>query len=533
MALIYNPLLKIGLDDTGSGTSGGGMSIGGTVTSGTAGSVLFVGTGPVLAQDNSNFFWDDTNNRLGLGTSSPSYLLHLRGSGVRTYIQDTSTSYAMLVAGNSSNNSYFVTEIAAGGGVFTGSGAYSTVVGNSGNYSLHFATQGSLRATILGSGIMGVGMTTPSALLFQVGTASSDSATAPTTVSTSYYIKVGGQEYTASSYRLIGFGYSNDSTRLDTPAYIGSYESGSTGGTSADLVFGTRSVTTATPATERMRILDTGEVGIGTTAPDRQLEINNSSGNCLRLTYNDADGSATNYIDLLVTSGGDLTINPSGGDVTVVRNSTSPVILGVSNTTAGTGSYSQLTVITDACVGNMYAFSSTYTTSGAFMADSVCIQATSATSAGLNIASDHTTTGVIRFYTGGHADADLACTIGINGTFTITGAVAPALGVTQRVVTTTDDATAVIDVTLTDVYELSAVANNTTFSTTGTPADGQKMTIRFKDAGTSKTITWNAIFAAIGVSLPTSTTPSKWHYVGCMYNSAASKFHVLSASVES
>jgi hypothetical protein len=49
-----------------------GMSIGGSITSATAGSVLFAGTSGVLAQDNANFFWDDTNNRLGIGTNTPS-----------------------------------------------------------------------------------------------------------------------------------------------------------------------------------------------------------------------------------------------------------------------------------------------------------------------------------------------------------------------------------------------------------------------------------------------------------------------------
>lgn len=55
----------------------GGMSIGGTVTSGTTGSVLFVGASSVLAQDNANFFWNDTTNRLSLGAgSSPDAVLH-------------------------------------------------------------------------------------------------------------------------------------------------------------------------------------------------------------------------------------------------------------------------------------------------------------------------------------------------------------------------------------------------------------------------------------------------------------------------
>lgn len=62
------------------GTISGGMEIGGSITSATQGSVLFAGASGVLAQDNSNFFWDDTNNRLGLGTSTPSAILHSVGS---------------------------------------------------------------------------------------------------------------------------------------------------------------------------------------------------------------------------------------------------------------------------------------------------------------------------------------------------------------------------------------------------------------------------------------------------------------------
>jgi len=43
----------------------------------TAGSVLFAGTLGYPAQDNANFFWDDTNNRLGIGTASPQAALHV------------------------------------------------------------------------------------------------------------------------------------------------------------------------------------------------------------------------------------------------------------------------------------------------------------------------------------------------------------------------------------------------------------------------------------------------------------------------
>jgi hypothetical protein len=52
-------------------SGGGGMAIGGSITSATAGSVLFAGTSGVLQQDNTNLFWDDTNNNLGIGTNTP------------------------------------------------------------------------------------------------------------------------------------------------------------------------------------------------------------------------------------------------------------------------------------------------------------------------------------------------------------------------------------------------------------------------------------------------------------------------------
>ena len=55
--------------------------IGGTVHGGTSGSVLFVDQSQDLAQDNGNLHWDDSNNRLGLGTSSPLKRLQVEGDG--------------------------------------------------------------------------------------------------------------------------------------------------------------------------------------------------------------------------------------------------------------------------------------------------------------------------------------------------------------------------------------------------------------------------------------------------------------------
>lgn len=69
----------------------------------------------------------------------------------------------------------------------------------------------------------------------------------------------------------------------------------------------------------RMTITATG-IGVATTAPDKALEINSPTGACMRHTYNDSDGSAANYVDYAVSSSGDLTITPSGGDADVAGN---------------------------------------------------------------------------------------------------------------------------------------------------------------------------------------------------------------------
>lgn len=47
----------------------------------TSGSVLF-SNGSTIAQDNSNLFFDDTNNRLGIGTASPGAKLHVTGGDI-------------------------------------------------------------------------------------------------------------------------------------------------------------------------------------------------------------------------------------------------------------------------------------------------------------------------------------------------------------------------------------------------------------------------------------------------------------------
>ncbi|MFZ9263872.1 MAG: hypothetical protein ACO222_01765 [Polynucleobacter sp.] len=80
-------------------TSGGS----GTTTAFTAGSVPFAGASGVYSQDNANFYWDDTNNRLGIGTATPVGPLDITNSGTQQYLSNgtatgtaTGTVYSTL-----------------------------------------------------------------------------------------------------------------------------------------------------------------------------------------------------------------------------------------------------------------------------------------------------------------------------------------------------------------------------------------------------------------------------------------------------
>lgn len=84
-----------------------------------------------------------------------------------------------------------------------------------------------------------------------------------------------------------------------------------------------------------------------------------------------------------------------------------------------------------------------------------------------------------------------------------------------------------------DQYAYTALAANLTINApTGTPVDGNKLIFRILDNGTSRTLTWNATYTAIGVTLPTATTISKTTYVGCIYNAANTRWDVIAVTTQ-
>lgn len=108
--------------------------------------------------------------------------------------------------------------------------------------------------------------------------------------------------------------------------------------------------------------------------------------------------------------------------------------------------------------------------------------------------------------------------------------------VTPRVDTIASSATITPTSDANDQYSVTTLATPATFAApSGTPTNGQKLIIRYKDDGTARALTWtttSGAYRAIGVVLPTTTVPNKTTYVGCIYNSAATYWDVVAVNTE-
>ena len=105
-------------------------------------------------------------------------------------------------------------------------------------------------------------------------------------------------------------------------------------------------------------------------------------------------------------------------------------------------------------------------------------------------------------------------------------------GVIQpRVTSIASSATPTPNADTTDLYIITALAVGATFGApTGTPVQGQKLTIRIEDNGGAQSLAYNAIYRAFGVALPTTTTAGKTLYLGCIYNSTDSAWDVVAVT---
>lgn len=130
------------------GTTGQAAISGGTGASTwfapTAGSVLFAGASGILAQNNAQFFWDNSANFLGIGLAAPATKLHIDGgTGTMTQFSITNGS----TSGQTSTDGLSI-------GIDATANAY---INDRENTNLAFSTNGSQRVRLTSAGSVVIG----------------------------------------------------------------------------------------------------------------------------------------------------------------------------------------------------------------------------------------------------------------------------------------------------------------------------------------------------------------------------------------
>lgn len=162
----------------------------------------------------------------------------------------------------------------------------------------------------------------------------------------------------------------------------------------------------------------------------------------------------------------------------------------------------------------------------------------------ITIASGSILTTAANFTTSGANALTLTTTEVTNVTLPTTGTLSAIAGtetltnkrINPRVISaanyTTDTGTS-LDVSTCDLFIITAQAGNLLFNNpSGTPLNGQRLTIRIKDNGTLRTLTWGSEYRAMGVGIPGATVAGKIMYIGLIFDDDANKWDIVSVSNE-
>ncbi|MBI3887625.1 hypothetical protein HY310_00980, partial [Candidatus Microgenomates bacterium] len=178
---------------TGLGVFNGGLQTNNlNITGLTQGGTLFAGNNGLITQNTANYYWDNTNKKLGIGTSNPQYKLDIfGGSPIAAFgrIQATNDSGMEILFNGGSAGTTTKGEIGYGK---SGSGADTIFTGETANSfnvkasigALHLGAGGDqIIETLTTGGNVGIGATTVNAKFYVNGGAAIGSGyniTAPT-----------------------------------------------------------------------------------------------------------------------------------------------------------------------------------------------------------------------------------------------------------------------------------------------------------------------------------------------------------------
>ena len=146
------------LDTTATSSFSGYLSTTAFANTGmTSGSIPFFGAGGFMQQSNANLFWDATNNRLGIGTTTPSKLLSVQGDAIVS---------GTLSVGNLIATSSTITFSGLGKDmILTTDSSGNLLSSSTPTAAAYLATSTTATSTFRGGlyvGSLGVGTTTPS-----------------------------------------------------------------------------------------------------------------------------------------------------------------------------------------------------------------------------------------------------------------------------------------------------------------------------------------------------------------------------------
>ena len=214
------------------------------------------------------------------------------------------------------------------------------------------------------------------------------------------------------------------------------------------------------------------------------------------------------------------TPSSSSGTVTSVAQSFTGGLISVAGSPITSSGTLALTVAGTSGGIPYFSSASTWATSAALTANALVI------GGGAGAAPSTTTTGTgVLTALGNNANAALGFITG-SGTATLSNK-----RIDPRNVVATSASSVTPDVSAGDIYAFTALAATLTINAPiGTPTDGDKLMFRILDNGTSQTLSWNATYTAIGVTLPTSTTANKTTYVGCIYNANNTRWDVIAVT---
>ncbi|MDX2196999.1 MAG: hypothetical protein NW207_11320 [Cytophagales bacterium] len=231
--------------------------------SGTNGAVNFWTGTSTQSADASNFFWDNTNKRLGIGTNVPQRQFHLSATALPSIIWDeTGQAADERIWGMNANNGIFYG--------FASNDAYSATS----NWLEVRRVGGSITRVNFPTGNVGIGVTNPNgkvdiagggAVVINGGLVNASSRPAVST------FRITGE---IGAYSLSAFNADDGFLRVSAgggltgiKSYIDLSASSSVADMDRNIVFGTN-------GSEKMRILSNGNVGIASATPITALDVN-------------------------------------------------------------------------------------------------------------------------------------------------------------------------------------------------------------------------------------------------------------------